>query len=243
MSPDDLNQYSKVPQKSTDNVYASFGRSAAASAVTMTTSAVQYDQGMSNTMALYGSQTMDMLSGSNNTAGYRSAHQATQPLPTPDSSLVNTASDILTFSQPALSYAQLTPPSAASVAVQAGYRAPPQQSASSFMMNAASGYASQWPSSQMSTSQQLANMTYAASGRLPVTLTRTQAQPIDIYPNSLASTAAGLAANDAAFERPQYLQRLTSIPEQPSQGDTWGVRTIPRKRSKRTANQRSPYDV
>ena len=49
--------------------------------------------------------------------------------------------------------------------------------------------------------------------------------------------------SDKGFERPQYLQRLTTLPDEPSQTDTWGAKSITRKRSKRNPSPRTFHDM
>ena len=48
---------------------------------------------------------------------------------------------------------------------------------------------------------------------------------------------------EQGFERPQYLQRLTSVPDEPRQSDTWGAKNITRKRSKRNPSPRTFPDM
>lgn len=96
-------------------------------------------------------------------------------------------------------------------------------------MEPVNNYTSQWlpPNHNMTSLQP--NVTYVPDLHLPVTSQH--------YSGSVVQHQQTPRA-DGGFERPQYLQRLTGMPEQPSQADTWGVRTISRKRSKRMANGR-----
>ena len=180
-------------------------------------------------------------------SAFRLPRQASVRPPTQPASsqrLIHPAGSAVSVRQQSLLYNQAAPCNLQTAQTSYRQQHQPQQqqiSSSTYVTNTSS-YSSQWQVNQLTGGSLHTNVSYRPSaGRVPVTVTGTHARPaLNLYPNQPAAT---MTANDDGFEAPQYLHRLTSIPEQPSQGDTWGVRAIPRKRSKRTTSQRSPYDV